>query len=235
MVSLWWNSLNKESNLTANLWDSRPQSPPLLSCMHTVLCTHSQTGLLLQRGPRSSKKAALMITRCDAVTGAREQSLTPQALPSSHYTYCSLSPTHTHTFTHTTGDWWPTHTEISEPPPLQTLQCLSYYLFLLYLSHRANKAWIRLWDRNISTFIKLSVTVWGGMHAHTEFTPQTKEAWKHDDCSRKRQIGQCWSGKEREEEENKWRGNEMRGDTCWEGSSVQCCKCNRAPAATTQP
>lgn len=153
----WGNSLLKP----CHIWSTHtPSVVPSLRCGWQRSLNKLTNWPFTILSPRSSKPA-LMITRSDTVTGAGEQSLTLQALPSSRNTYCSLF--HARIHKHHRGLVTHPHWNHWNLPLQQPLQCLSYYLLPLYLSHRANKAWIRLWDGNqelnISTFIKLSKTV----------------------------------------------------------------------------
>lgn len=157
-----------------------------------------------------------MITWSDTATGAGEQSLTPQALPSSGNAHCSLFLKHTCT-PHPHQRGLVTHPQWNES--------LSYYLFPLYLSCWAYKAWIGLWDRNqelnISTFIKL-VRCWEDACMRT--CTQSSHNWQRQERG---SMKTKWLLQRRTDEtrwvwrEDGWRGGGRGGETEWKGNEIR--------------
>lgn len=125
--------------------------PPLASRLQT----NSQTALWLYTACKlKSSLDANMVGHCDRNQG----SALDIASPPIHPLNILHIPPHTHTqIPHETC-----HCS-SMKSSTKPSQCLSYCLFPLYFSHGANKAWIRLWDRNqelcIAATIKLSGAV----------------------------------------------------------------------------
>lgn len=189
-----------------------------------------------------------MLTWSDTVTGRGNKAWHHKP---SHPRVMRIAHSCSHTCTNTTGDLSPNHTEICP----HHRQPLSYYLFPLYLSSRAYKHWIRLWDRNrelnISTFIRL-VCYWEGARARTH--AQSSHSWQREEReSVKTKWLLQWRTDETEWGEEGWRkrcGNQMKGiwnkiSSCEEtsgekaadsaGSSLQPWKYTSTPTAATQP
>ncbi len=155
-----------------------------------------------------------MVTRPDTVTGAGEQSLTPQALPSSRNTYCSLFLAHIHKHhrglvTHPHWNHWnlpPAATPVFELLPVSIIS-FTQGPIKLESGYEA-----RTESRTSQPFIKLSVTARGSTHAHTHKHAKLTRPTETGTGERKNKMitsGGTVRGKEGWRKRR--RGNQMRG------------------------